>query len=521
MIIARLCAAALLASSLAASAAAPDVSRRPRYAYAAIFYEGTPNDAAYLLALRVMMRSIELSGSDLRHAERVAILDPSVRDATAVTLRRDGLRVVRRDAIANPFPRAAQRWRGVFLKLTAWSLDEYDAVLLLDADNVALAPLDALFGCPAALCAVSMQACRFHTGMLLVRPHAAEFRRLRAALAAETRASFDGADQGFLDGIYGKEMRAAPGWGVGFDEPTSNSETQVLSNSKSKSNSNRSEFSLLRLAVGWNLPHTYWLLGALDWSAMRRGRWHDVAYTENIPAASLAFPITPTLKPWHWWSVALLDPHWVWHFYRAQLETPRERAVLLLQIGVRLGIALTCAALLPRFAAMLVALVAVRLKRRRPNKGRPMLLARLLSGGPLGSLVSGLAAIALAALIALVVVPRSAPPLPAWALLLGANVALGQATARAVATLRGGELAPPPRASRAALVCSVACWALLAVGAPVPWATAPPSPQPQARALLTKLAQAASIAGALRAHAQMFAAALLGREEGAERLPPQ
>ena len=290
----------------------------PRWAYASIFYEGTPLDDHYLISLRVMMRSIERVGSALVDAERVVLVDSSVRASSIATMERDGLRVVRRSAIANPFASARKlqgggnRWSGVFLKLAAWDLVEYDAVVLLDADNVALEPLDELFTCPAALCAVFMQACRFHSGMLVVRPDRAEYARLRAALDDEsTRTSFDGADQGFLDAIYGGAMRAAPRFAA--------LETAGAPARAGLGASLHTTHRALRLEVGWNLPHTYWLLGGLDWSAARRGRWRETP-ASRIPAASLAFPIAPALKPWHWWSVALLDSQWGWHFYRAQLR---------------------------------------------------------------------------------------------------------------------------------------------------------------------------------------------------------
>ena len=330
--------------------------------------------------------------------------------------------------------------------------------------------------------------------MECVRPDRAEYARLRAALDDEsTRTSFDGADQGFLDAIYGGAMRAAPRFAA--------LETAGAPARAGLGASVHTTHRALRLEVGWNLPHTYWLLGGLDWSAARRGRWRETP-ASRIPAASLAFPIAPALKPWHWWSVALLDSQWGWHFYRAQLRGAASAAGA---SAAQWGAVLTAAYCASRWAQRRAARRAQhRSAQRRVRHGTAAMLACAATWLPARAAATlvGAPLAALCALGAALTVRRGASPLLGWAHFLTVLVCAVEGVAYTAAALRG---APPPPRPRFALAASAVFWLLLAAAAPSPWSVAPPPPASQARALATKAVQIAALACALRGYVSMLA----------------
>lgn len=81
-------------------------------------------------------------------------------------------------------------------KLYAWSLSNYDRVVMLDADNLFLKNTDELFQC-GSFCAVFINPCIFHTGLFVLQPSMEVFRDMIHELQVK-RDNPDGADQGFL-----------------------------------------------------------------------------------------------------------------------------------------------------------------------------------------------------------------------------------------------------------------------------------------------------------------------------------
>lgn len=94
------------------------------------------------------------------------------------------------------------RWRGLYTKLRIWELEEYDRILLLDADQMLVEPIDKIWDDPASvnltaggLAAVSDNAGVDHKipspthgylngGLLLVRPSKVRFEQLLATNAS-------------------------------------------------------------------------------------------------------------------------------------------------------------------------------------------------------------------------------------------------------------------------------------------------------------------------------------------------
>ena len=80
----------------------------------------------------------------------------------------DGAKVVRVENINNPYTSQQKRFKLTLNKLYAWSLVDYDRVVMLDADNLFLQKTDELFQC-GQFCAVFINPCIFHTGLFVLQ----------------------------------------------------------------------------------------------------------------------------------------------------------------------------------------------------------------------------------------------------------------------------------------------------------------------------------------------------------------
>lgn len=90
----------------------------------------------------------------------------------------DGAKVVRVENLENPYKHQDnfdKRFKLSLNKLYAWSLVEYDRVVMLDADNLFLHNTDELFQC-GQFCAVFINPCVFHTGLFVLQ---VQFHHLR------------------------------------------------------------------------------------------------------------------------------------------------------------------------------------------------------------------------------------------------------------------------------------------------------------------------------------------------------
>lgn len=83
----------------------------------------------------------------------------------------DGAKVVRVENMDNPYKHQDnfdKRFKLSLNKLYAWSLVDYDRVVMLDADNLFLQKTDELFQC-GQFCAVFINPCVFHTGLFVLQ----------------------------------------------------------------------------------------------------------------------------------------------------------------------------------------------------------------------------------------------------------------------------------------------------------------------------------------------------------------
>ncbi|RLN81491.1 hypothetical protein BBJ28_00011960 [Nothophytophthora sp. Chile5] len=295
-----------------------------RFAYVTVHYEGTSRDAEYVLGIQVLMHSIKMTGSPY---DLVVLASDSVSERSKATFRAIGCRVLEVTNIENPFLGGTLRNKNFIYtlnKLHVWNLLEYERVVYLDADNVLIRNADELFLC-GEFCAVFMNPCHFHTGLLVVTPSASEYRRLLDALGHLE--SFDGADQGFLSSMYSKMLRKAKLFTpMKVSHPGMNQEP--LEQVKS------AEPKGLRLPVGYNINHKYfyeqyhWKLFYLRHFASMTSPISPVKVVvesaRGIPALTVGFPMAPVLKPWYWWAAFFMDLHAVWHDIRASLPASQE-----------------------------------------------------------------------------------------------------------------------------------------------------------------------------------------------------
>ena len=157
-----------------------------------------------------MMRSLRRTGTK---ADVVVLVSPNVKAETRQVLRQDGAIVTEVPNLANPY-KAAQaqgepqrylaRFEFTLNKLYMWNLTQYERVVYLDADNIALGNLDELFDC-GHFCAVFMNPCNFHTGLLVIKPDTKQFNHMVESLPFI--GSYDGADQGFLTAFFPFKVR--------------------------------------------------------------------------------------------------------------------------------------------------------------------------------------------------------------------------------------------------------------------------------------------------------------------------
>ena len=94
-----------------------------------------------------------------------------------------------------------------FLKLRAWELTEFDKIVFLDADTVAIRPLERLFDYPAFSAAPNLYARlddfhRINSGVLVLEPSEATFEKMLSALDAPG-AFWPRTDQTFLESYFG------------------------------------------------------------------------------------------------------------------------------------------------------------------------------------------------------------------------------------------------------------------------------------------------------------------------------
>jgi hypothetical protein len=157
---------------------------------------------AYAPGVEALGHSIRATGTT---TPTVVMVTDDVTPPTRARLAEQGWIVRDIEPVKNPtavgqllFP----RFEGVFAKLRAWELDEFDKVVLLDADMVVLHSIDDLFERPELAAAPDfLRPDCFNSGAMVLEPSRAKLARMLEAIAAAP--TYDGGDQGFLNSFFG------------------------------------------------------------------------------------------------------------------------------------------------------------------------------------------------------------------------------------------------------------------------------------------------------------------------------
>jgi hypothetical protein len=174
---------------------------------------------AYLPGVEALGKSLDASGT---RVPKVVMVTADVGPGSRIRLASFGWRLHEIDPVEKR-PRGVPlfpRYVSAFTKLRVWELEGYDRVVLLDADTIVLRNVDDLFDRPPLAAAPDFfLPDHFNSGVMVVEPSRRTFDRMMSAVAVTP--SYDGGDQGFLNGFFDDwyGMPAAHRLPVGYNVP--------------------------------------------------------------------------------------------------------------------------------------------------------------------------------------------------------------------------------------------------------------------------------------------------------------
>ena len=192
--------------------ALPPAKRKAREAYATLL---TTSDEVYLAGAITLGTSIRAFDT-LR--ELLALVTPAVPVSWHDELRAAGFEVVSVDEVEEFWwgkghercrsydPDQDARWGHESTKLRLWELEQYDALLYIDADGLLLGPADGVFGLHGFAAERGLSGPWFNAGVMLIRPSQQTFAGLIARGASTPPTIFnnvvDCTEQGLLNAYF-------------------------------------------------------------------------------------------------------------------------------------------------------------------------------------------------------------------------------------------------------------------------------------------------------------------------------
>jgi alpha-N-acetylglucosamine transferase len=158
------------------------------------------NGDGYLPGVETLGKSLVASVST---KAMVVLVTPDIGLSSRERLTTQGWEVRGVDPIASPAGDQLlfSRFANVFTKLRVWELQDYDRVVLLDADTLVLQNVDDLFlRSPFAAAPDFFLPDRFNSGVMVIEPSHFTFERMMTSLSSA--GSYDGGDQGFLNEFF-------------------------------------------------------------------------------------------------------------------------------------------------------------------------------------------------------------------------------------------------------------------------------------------------------------------------------
>ncbi len=236
----------------------------------------------FVLAVRVLGQSLRDTGTK---NDLVALCTEAVSESDRIILKSDGWIIRPVSNVDSPYTRVSSRgnyFKGIFTKFLIWNMTEYERIIYLDADVMALANIDHMFDC-GTFCAAYRHSDLFNAGILVVEPSARVYKDMLEKIPKI--ASYDHGDQGFLN-VYFKDLMYAPMFN--WSDPTRQKKPMRMS-------------GRLNGDMGLYYGHSRW----------------------DIPEKELRlihYTLGP-VKPWKWWTLfcGLFELGWAWQDTRRRL----------------------------------------------------------------------------------------------------------------------------------------------------------------------------------------------------------
>ncbi|KAL6776672.1 PGSIP6 [Auxenochlorella protothecoides x Auxenochlorella symbiontica] len=356
----------------------------------------------FLLGMRVLGQSLRESQTT---RDLVAVVVGShVSDLSKNVLRKDGWIVHEVDAVQNPglwtgtasgsFP---PRFWAVYTKLLVFNLTQYERVVYLDADTIALRNLDALFLCDG-LCGVMRHSERLNSGVMVLQPQAQLFSDMMSRI--EQTPSYTGGDQGFLN-AYFSGFAASPLFDPGRG--------RLLSESWARPPpGNATGGAAARVRMG-RLPTEY--NADLGLYVLNSNRWmvpEDELFVLHFTLSSF--------KPWNWWSSWIISGNMErWQALRRRLPGPDTGPSRLLVSTLAAGPWLLFALFMRRTPGLSPCLRNLSFRRGAPGMSGALALERVACM-PWVILLAALTSLGLAVGFAVCLVPSQVDPMWGWML---------------------------------------------------------------------------------------------------------